>query len=377
MVYLDNSATTRVSDKAAEKALEVMTKNFGNPSSLHSLGFEAEQIIKGAKKNLASALGCKEGEVFFTSGGTEANNIAILGTAQANIRRGNRIVISAVEHSSVLEAAESLVQSGFEVIKIYPEKDGSISPQKVADAVDDKTILVSLMLSNNELGTIYDVATAGAGARRKNPKVILHCDAVGAFGKIPVHTGRLGVDLLTVSAHKIHAPKGCGALFIKKGTRISPIMFGGEQQNKMRVGTESTPLIAAFSEALSEAIKNMPQNYAKAKELRNELVKELLEIENISINSPENAIPYVVNFSTNQIKSETLIHFMEKKDIFVSGGSACSKGKKSHVLVAHGFADKRIDTAIRVSFCCDNSKEDILVFIDALKEALSTLQKIK
>lgn len=377
MVYLDNSATTRVSDKAAEKALEVMTKNFGNPSSLHSLGFEAEQIIKGAKKNLASALGCKEGEVFFTSGGTEANNIAILGTAQANIRRGNKIVVSAVEHSSVLEAAESLVQSGFEVIKIYPEKDGSISPQKVADAVDDKTILVSLMLSNNELGTIYDVATAGAGARRKNPKVILHCDAVGAFGKIPVHTGRLGVDLLTVSAHKIHAPKGCGALFIKKGTRISPIMFGGEQQNKMRVGTESTPLIAAFSEALSDAIKNMPQNYANAKELRNELVKELLEIENISINSPENAIPYVVNFSTNQIKSETLIHFMEKKAIFVSGGSACSKGKKSHVLVAHGFADKRIDTAIRVSFCCDNSKEDILVFIDALKEALSTLQKIK
>lgn len=377
MVYLDNSATTRVSSKAAEKALEVMTKNFGNPSSLHSLGFEAEQIIKGAKKNLASALGCKEGEVFFTSGGTEANNIAILGTAQANIRRGNKIVVSAVEHSSVLEAAESLAQSGFEVIKIYPEKDGSISPQKVADAVDDKTILVSLMLSNNELGTIYDVATAGAGARRKNPKVILHCDAVGAFGKIPVHTGRLGVDLLTVSAHKIRAPKGCGALFIKKGTRISPIMFGGEQQNKMRVGTESTPLIAAFSEALSEAINNMPQNYAKAKELRNELVKALSEIENININSPENAMPYVVNFSTNQIKSETLIHFMEKKDIFVSGGSACSKGKKSHVLVAHGFADKRIDTAIRVSFSAENSREDVLVFIDALKEALCTLQKIK
>jgi len=377
MIYLDNSATTRVSAKASGKALEVMRESFGNPSSLHSLGFEAEQIVKNAKKNLASALGCREGEIFFTSGGTEANNIAILGTAQANIRRGNKLVISAVEHSSVIEAAEHLSQNGFEVIRIKPESDGSISPQKVANAVDDKTILVSLMLSNNELGTIYDVATAGAGARRKNPKVIVHCDAVGAFGKIPVHTGRLGVDLLTVSAHKIHAPKGCGALFIKKGTKISPIMFGGEQQNKMRVGTESTPLIAAFSEALNEAVNNMPQNYAKVKELRNELVSGLLKIENIIINSPENALPYVVNFSTKQIKSETLIHFMEKKDIFVSGGSACSKGKKSHVLVAHSFDDKVIDTAIRVSFSADNSKEDVCAFLDALKEALNTLQKIK
>ncbi len=377
MIYLDNSATTRVSEKAAKKAFEVMTECFGNPSSLHSLGFKAELEIKNARKILASALSCREGEIFFTSGGTEANNTAIIGAARANIRRGNKIVISAVEHSSVIAAADYLAQNGFEVVKVSPDTEGNISPQKIADAVDEKTVLVSLMLVNNELGTIYDVATAAAAARRKNSKVLVHCDAVQAFGKIPVHTGRLGVDLLSVSAHKIHAPKGCGALFVKKGSKIQPIIFGGEQQNRFRPGTENSPSIAAFAVACEDAIKNMPQNYAKMKILRAKLLEGLGKIEGISINSREDSIPHIVNFSTNCVKSETFTHFLEAKDIYISGGSACAKGNRSHVLTAHAFSDKGIDTAIRVSFCEQNTESDIEEFLAALKEGIETLQKIK
>ena len=321
-VYLDNSATTRVSESAAQKAMYIMTECFGNPSSLHSLGFKAELEIKNARKIIANALSCREGEIYFTSGGTEANNTAIIGTARANARRGNKIVISATEHSSVLAAADYLEQNGFEITRIFPDKNGEITPESVAAAVDDKTVLVSVMLVNNELGTINDVATIAAASRRKNNRTIIHCDAVQAFGKIPVHCGKLGVDLLSVSAHKIHGPKGSGALFCKKGTKIHPIIFGGEQQNKFRPGTENAAGICAFAIACSDALKNMAKNYAHARELSAELRGELLKIEGIELNSKENALPYIVNFSTNAVKSETLTHYMEARDIYISGGSA-------------------------------------------------------
>lgn len=377
MVYLDNSATTRVSSAAAQKALEMMTQCFGNPSSLHSLGFKAELEIKNAKKIISSALGCREGELYFTSGGTEANNTAILGTARANAKRGKKIVISAIEHSSVLDAASELSKNGFEVVLVNPDKNGEISPQSIANAVDEDTILCSLMLVNNETGAVMDVATAAAAARRKSSKVTVHCDAVQAFGKIPVNVGRLGVDLLSVSAHKIGAPKGCGALFVKKGTKISPQFFGGEQQNRFRPGTENTPSICAFGTAVSEATASMAQSFKNAKELRAALVDGLKEFSGFTVNSPENALPYVLNFSTNIIKSETLIHFLEKKEIFVSGGSACAKGNRSHVLTAMGLSDLMVDTAIRVSFSSDNTAEDVKALLSALKEAESSLQRIK
>ncbi len=377
MVYLDNSATTRVSSAAAQKALEMMTQCFGNPSSLHSLGFKAELEIKNAKKIISSALGCREGELYFTSGGTEANNTAILGTARANAKRGKKIVVSAIEHSSVLDAASELSKNGFEIVLVNPDKNGEISPQSIANAVDEDTILCSLMLVNNETGAVMDVATAAAAARRKSSKVTVHCDAVQAFGKIPVNVGRLGVDLLTVSAHKIGAPKGCGALYVKKGTKISPQFFGGEQQNRFRPGTENTPAICAFGTAVSEATASMADNFKKAKELKTALSHGLLEISGITINSPENALPYVLNFSTNAIKSETLIHFLEKKEIFVSGGSACAKGNRSHVLVAMGLSDLAIDTAIRVSFSGENTVDDVNALLSALKEAQDSLQRIK
>ena len=377
MVYLDNSATTAVSKKAAEKALYMMTECFGNPSSLHTLGFKAEQEIKAARRIIASALSCKDGELYFTSGGTESNNTALMGVAHAHRRRGNKIIVSGYEHSSVIEAARELETRGFEVIYINPDKSGKISPDDVAKAVDDKTILVSVMLVNNEIGAVNDVALIAAAARRKNAKVLIHCDAVQAFCKIPVHTGRLGVDLLTISGHKIHAPKGVGALFVKKGTKIAPLIFGGEQQNKMRPGTENTASIAAFGAACEEAVKNMPSAYSRVKELSNRLISGLKDIEGVVINSAPDACPYIVNFSSMAVKSETMLHFLEEREIYVSGGSACAKGNRSHVLTSLGLSNLAVDTAIRVSFSAENAESDVDALISALKDALNTLQKIK
>ena len=377
MIYLDNSATTRVSENAAKKALYVMTECFGNPSSLHSLGFKAELEVKNARKIISNLISCREGELFFTSGGTEANNTAILGAVRANARRGNKIVVSAVEHSSCIAAANYLSQNGFEVVFVSPENDVSISPSKIAEAVDEKTVLVALMLVNNETGAIFDVATVFAAARRKNNKVLTLCDCVQAFGKIPVHVGRIGADMISITAHKIGGPKGCGALYVKKGTKIQSLIFGGEQQNGFRPGTENAAGICAFAVAAEEVNKRMSASYSCVKELKNRLIEGLLKIEGVTINSPENALPYIVNFSTNKIKSETMIHFLEQKEIYVSGGSACAKGSRSHVLSAFSFDDKRIDTAIRVSFNSENTIEDIDAFLEALKEGIETLQKIK
>lgn len=377
MVYLDNSATTRVSDAAAKKALYMMTECFANPSSLYDFGFKAELELKEAKRIISAALSCREGELYFTSGGTESNNTAILGVANANKRRGNKIIVSAYEHSSVMDSAKYLSENGFEVLYINPDKNGRINPSDVAVAVDDKTILVSVMLVNNEIGAVNDIATISAAARRKNNKVIVHCDAVQGFGKIPVNVGKLSADLLSITAHKIGGPKGVGALYVKKGTKISPIIFGGEQQNRFRPGTENSAAIAAFSVAVSETVKSMAQTYGKIKELKEYLVNRLSEIDGIKINSNEDALSYIVNFSTMCLKSETLMHFLEKKEIYVSSGSACAKGKKSHVLSALGLSDLAIDTAIRVSFSADNTKEDIDALVDAVKEGINTLQKLK
>ena len=377
MIYLDNSATTKVSKNAADKALYMMRENFGNPSSLYSLGFSAELEIKKARHTIALALSSRDGEIFFTSGGTEANNTAILGVADALKRRGNKIVISAIEHSSVLEAAQSLENNGFEVVFAKPDERGVVTSEEVSRLVDEKTILVSVMLVNNEIGSIMDVATIAAAARRKSKNVVVHCDAVQGFLKIPVNVGRLGVDVLSVSGHKISAPKGIGAIYVKKGTRINPRFFGGEQQNKFRPGTENSAFIAAFGVACEDALKTMAESYKKVKELNAHLVNRLNEIESVTINSNENCLPYIVNFSTNLVKSETMLHFLEKKEIFVSSGSACAKGKKSHVLSALNLNDKAIDTAIRVSFNCDNTLEEIDELVSAVKEGIDTLQHIK
>lgn len=369
--YLDNSATTRVSKIAADKAYEIMTEIYGNPSSLHLMGMNAEKELELARKRVSSALGAAAEEVFFTSGGTEANNTALFGAAYARRRSGKRIVVSSVEHSSVLEAAARLEQEGFEVVRISPQSDGRIHAEDVAEAVNDETILVSVMLVNNETGAVMPVREIFEAARDKNDKVICHTDAVQAFGKLDFSPRKLGADLLSVSAHKVHAPKGCGALYIKRRVRIIPRQFGGEQEKKIRPGTEALPLIAAFGAACDEF--DIKGNGERIAALNSYARQRLLEIDGVVINSPENALPYVLNISAGRVRSETMLHFLEDREIYVSSGSACAKGKPSHVLSAMGIDRERADSALRISFSKLNDTEDVDALCEGLAAGLKTL----
>lgn len=369
--YLDNSATTVVSAKAAEKAYRVMTENYGNPSSLHLKGMQAEHELENARKIIARKLSVQSDEMIFTSGGTEANNLALFGIAQAKKRRGNRIIISSVEHSSIMEAAQKLENDGFEVIRISPDKGGVIKPQSVLQAVNGSTVLVSVMCVNNETGAVMPVSEIFTAVKEQNGDVICHTDAVQAFGKIPLNARRLCADLITVSAHKVHAPKGCGALYLKKGVRIVPVQYGGEQEKKLRPGTEALPLIAAFGTACDEF--KIEENYKSVQELNSYAVQKLENIEGVIINSPENALPYVINVSAGRVRSETMLHFLEELDVFVSSGSACAKGKPSHVLSAMGLSKERADSALRISFSKYSTKDDVDALCSGIEKGLKVL----
>lgn len=371
--YLDNSATTQVSEAAAQKALELMRTKFANPSSLHSMGFEASKELEGAREITAKAIGADTSEVYFTSGGTEANNLAIQGAADAYRRTGNRIITSAFEHSSIHETMLYLQKQGFEVVFIQPDSTGCISAKDVIDAVDEKTILVSIMHTNNETGAINPIREIATGAKRKNPKVIVHTDAVQAFGKTEIKVSKLFVDLLTISSHKIHGPKGVGALYIKKGVRVLPRTFGGKQEKKIRPGTEALPLIGAFSVAISEL--DVQKNTKIARELKTYLAEKLSSMDGVTIISPENSSPFILNFSVSGIRSETMLHHLAAKGVYVSSGSACSKGAKSHVLSALGIEDNIADSAIRVSFCKHNTTDDCDALIEGIREGIENLAR--
>lgn len=369
--YLDNSATTVVSPSVAEKAFKVMTEIYGNPSSLHTKGIEAEKELEQARKALAERLGAQHEEIFFTSGGTEANNLAVFGAAEAKKRSGKRIVVSSAEHSSVLEAAKHLEQNGWDVVYITPCADGTISPGDVAEQVDKNTTLVSVMYVNNETGAINPVDEIFELARLKNPGIICHTDAVQAFGKLEIKAKKLGADLISVSGHKVFAPKGVGAIYIKRGVRLVSRQFGGEQEKKVRPGTEPLPLIAAFGEACAEF--DIKENYRLVSELKNYAVQRLSEIDGVLFNSPENALPYVLNITAGRVRSETMLHFLEEREVYVSSGSACAKGKPSHVLSAMGIDKKRADSALRISFSKHNTKEDIDALCEGIREGLEVL----
>ncbi len=369
--YLDNSATTAVSAAAARKALEIMTENFGNPSSLHTLGINAEHELEAARDSVARAIGADSGEIIFTSGGTEANNLALFGAAEAKRRTCRRVIISSTEHSSVIEAAKKLSDDGYEVVRISPSENGVIEPSDVASAVTPDTSLVSVMLVNNETGAINPVAEIFEAVRLRNKNVICHTDAVQAFGKLDFKVKKLGADLLTVSAHKVHAPKGCGALYIKKGVRILPRQIGGEQEKRIRSGTEPLPAIAAFGVACTEF--DIAHNLALVSELNNYAREKLTQIDGVMINSPENALPYVLNISAGRVRSETMLHFLEEREVYVSSGSACAKGKPSHVLSAMGYSRQRADSALRISFSKLNTRDDVDALAEGIALGLKTL----
>lgn len=372
MHYLDNSATTIVRREAAEKAVSFMTDNFGNPSSLHRLGYDAKCGLEAARDILAKSLGAQSSEIYFTSGGTESDNMAILGAAAAGRRRGNKIVTTAVEHSAVLSAMKELEARGFEVVYLQPDLYGNITEGQIAEAIDQHTILVSIMLVNNEVGNIYPVQAAAAAIRRSKAPALLHSDAVQGYMKLPFTVRKLGVDLLTVSGHKVHAPKGTGLLYVKKGVHIPPLQFGGGQESGLRSGTEALPLAAAFAEAVRLA-ENPIELRPKIAALKDSLLQGLSAFPEIDINSDPDCLPYILNFSAGKVRAETMLHFLSDRAIYVSSGSACGKAKPSHVLTAMGLSPERIRSSLRVSFSHLNSEEDVDALLKALRQGLDSL----
>lgn len=375
-IYFDNAATTRVDEDVVALMAQVMREDYGNPSSLHTRGVQAQLLVERAERQLLSALGAKSGQVLFTSGGTEANNLALFGGADAKKRRGKRLVTTAMEHSSVLSAMRELSRRGFELVEIAPGPDGRVSAEALLGACNEDTILVSMMLVNNEVGSIQPVAEAAKKLRAKAPNALLHTDAVQAFGKIPFSVAALGVDMLTLSGHKIHAPKGVGALYLADKVRITPLLFGGSQQKGLRPGTENVPMIAALGLASQNAVGRLAENRAKALATKEALISGLSALPNVVINSSaEHCSPFLLNCSVLGYRSETLLHFLASNGIYVSSGSACSKGAKSHVLAAMGRSEREIDSALRVSLCEYNTPREAERFCETIKAAMQSLRQ--
>ncbi|WP_411676039.1 cysteine desulfurase family protein [Caproicibacter sp.] len=373
-LYFDNSSTTRVCREAAEKVMETMTENYGNPSSLHSLGFRAERAMDEARAAVAARLGAEKEEIYFTSGGTESNNIALFGAAHALKKRGNHIVTTQIEHPSVLNVMKRLEQEGFRVTYLKPDSFGHITAEQITGAVNGETILVSLMCVNNEVGSVLPAETAAQAVRAAGSPALVHADAVQAFGKLPLRPRRAGIDLMSVSAHKIHGPKGVGALYVRRGVRLEPHVFGGGQEKNLRPGTEGMPLIAGFGAAVG-ALPEVRAELRAMEELNAYCRGKLETIPEVTFNSAPDALPYILNFSAVGVRAETMLHFLSDRGIYLSSGSACSRGKESHVLSAMGLARERIASALRLSFSRYNTKEEIDVFAGALREGLSGLTR--
>ncbi len=375
-IYFDNAATTKPCEESNRAMIRVLTEKWGNPSSLHKMGIEAQETVENSRKAIGAALGCDSDCIYFTSGATESNNTAVLGAAKAHGKRRKRIVTTAVEHPSVSEAMKLLEANGYEIIRINSREDGEFCFEDFIDAVDDNTCLVSCMLVNNENGLVLPVKKAFNSIKRLYPHIITHCDAVQGFLKIPFKASELNADLISISGHKINGPKGVGALYIKKDVRISPHIIGGGQESKKRSGTENVPAIAGFGAAVRTNMTNANENAAKAQELKSALYRNLMRIDGISFNSgTEDSSPYIANFSVMGVRSEIMLHYLEERDIFVSSGSACSKGAKSSVLKGFALSDDRIDSALRVSFCSDNTVGEVKVLCAAIADGIARFRK--
>lgn len=374
ITYLDNSATTKPCEKSIQNINIALSQDWGNPSSLYDLGFRAQLLVDDTRKSVAALLHCREDEVFFTGSGTEGNNTAILGTAASRKKRGNRIVTTAIEHPSILETVKRLEEGGFEVIYLKPQANGVVSIDDLKNAINKNTILVSIMLINNETGAIQPVKEAAQIIKQSGAPALLHCDGIQAFGKTPLNLSELGVDLFTASGHKIHGPKGIGILYIKKGITIKPLLTGGGQEKNMRSGTESVPLIYGLNGALQE-LGNIKEKLKKQKELWLYAKDVLLDTGIVTINSSDNVLPYILNISVEGYRSETLLHFLESQGVYVSSGSACAKGVGSYVLNEMGFSKQRVDSALRISFSRYNTKEDVEVLKTALITATQKLRR--
>ena len=367
MAYFDNSATTKPSENAINAINFSLTECWGNPSSLHSFGTDANNALIKAKKQVSSLLGCQSENFFFTASGTAANNTAIFGAFEKQKRLGNRIVTTAIEHPSVLEPIKRLEQNGVEVIKINPDKNGNISEDEFFSAINDKTILVSCMAVNNEIGSVLPVTKIRSAIKRAKSPALIHSDCVQAFGKINFTPNTLGADIITVSAHKIHGPKGIGGIYLKSKNIIKPYMLGGEQENNIFAGTQGTPAIMGFGAAAEDA-KDIKGNSEKVLTLKNHLIENIKNLNSVRINSPEDSIPYILNISISGLPSQPIVNFMSEKNIQISAGSACKMGHRSPVLTAMGLDSKIIDSAVRISFSRYNTLDEVEQLIEAIKE---------
>ena len=372
--YLDNSATTKPCQAAVDAANRAMTEAFGNPSSLHAYGLAALQLLEDARRQVANALSADSTEIYFTPSGTAANNTAIFGAAAKAGRRGGKIVTTAFEHPSVENAMRRLEEQGFTVVRLLPDTDGNITAEQFHNAIDEQTVLVSLMAVNYEVGSILPFDKIASILRRKKSKALLHVDAVQGFMKLPIAPKKCGIDLLSVSAHKIHGLKGAGALYVRQGLHIRPYLCGGGQENGLVSGTQAMPAIAAFG-AATAAVGDIRKNAERVSALRMRLVSGLREIAGIRVNSPENALPYIVNISVEGIPSQVSVNFLSSQGVYVSAGSACAKGHRSPVLTAMGLSASEIDTAVRISLSRETTAEEIDACLHAITTEVQTLRK--
>ena len=380
MIYFDNAATTRAADEVAERVRYMLLENFGNPSAQSMMGVRAENELNDARKIMAKSINALPEEIYFTSGGTEDDNWAIFGTAEGYKRSGKHIITTSIEHPAVAEPMERLRQKGWEVTVLDVDKNGYIDPDVLRDSIREDTVLVSIILVNNEVGTIQDASAVGKLIKEKNPNTLFHVDAVQAFGKYPIDVRKMGIDMLSMSGHKIHGPKGVGFFYMKKGLKVRPIIYGGGQERGQRSATENTPGIAGLAKAVELAMENMDASHEKVMEVKRTLAEGILrDIPKTHINGPsiEEASPYVLNVSFNGLRSEVLLHALEEKEIYVSAGSACSSKKKggSHVLRSLGLSEERIEGAIRFSFCRYNTVDEAAACLEILKEKTAFLRK--
>ena len=377
--YLDNSATTRCSDRACQLMVDLLTKDYGNPSSLHMKGIEAERFVETAKKKIAKTLRVSEKEIIFTSGGTESNNLAIIGAAMANRRAGNHIITTSIEHASVENPMEFLKEQGFDITYLSVDENGIISLEELEEAVTEQTILVSMMQVNNEIGAVEPIAEAGALIKQCNPQTLFHVDAIQSYGKMRIYPAKMHVDLLSVSGHKIHGPKGSGFLYIKDKTKIHPLLNGGGQQRGMRSGTENVPAIAGLGVAAERIYTGFEEKIDRMYTLREHFIEEVTKIPGVHVNghTDRSNAPHIVSVSTEGVRAEVLLHALEDKEIYVSAGSACSSNKPSvsHTLKSIGLKPEFLDATIRFSFCVETTEEEIDYAVKEMAALVPMLQK--
>ena len=378
--YLDNAATTMVDPEIAGAIHEALLKDWANPSSLYEPAVETHEALTTARGQIARTLGCQAKDLYFTSCGSESNNLAVQGLAMARKNWGSKIVVSGFEHPSVQRPIRALKDRGFEVVEILPEADGHLDVAKLAAEVDKNTVLVSCMAVNNETGTLQDIAALSTAVKAKNSRCAVHVDAVQAWLRIPIDLKKWkNVDTLSVSGHKVHAPKGIGALFIRDSVRqtLCPPYLGGHQERGLRPGTENLPYALGLAAAATRLAGSIKSRDKAVRALNDRLREGLSVFPEVEINSPAGAVPEVLNFSENCIKSETMLAWLSEKQIYVSSASACGRGQPSHTLAAMGRDPLAIDTAIRVSFCADNTPEDVDAFLERFEDGMKRLQRIK